>query len=217
MSTTGGCSLRGAFNRDKWGKWLTDPDCDSTFARRWGYTLTLLAASLLCACGKNRIEWKEEVKLQSGEVVQLKRTAKSKDFGEVGGPGGWENEGMTVEIIRPISVDNPTMWSARFVPLVFDRDATNGEWFMVATFNSCTSWYELGRPKLPYTEFRFKAGQWVQQPLSPQFIGRDGNMLTDIHSRGEPDHTVASKEAIAKTSIAAPEYKRVVERWTTGC
>ena len=72
----------------------------------------LFCALFLSACGKSQIEWKEEVKLQSGEVIVVKRTAKSKDFGEIGGPGGWENEGMTVQIIQPVKSDNPPIWDA---------------------------------------------------------------------------------------------------------
>lgn len=88
---------------------------------------------------------------------------------------------------------------------------------MVATFYSCTSWYDLGRPKLPYTEFRFKNGQWIQQPLSEKFIGREGNMLTEIRSSGEPNHTVASKQAVIKNSSSAQYYREIVANWRTAC
>lgn len=182
-----------------------------------GATAALFCALLLSGCGRSQIEWKEEVKLQSGEVIVVKRTAKSRDFGEIGGPGGWENEGMTVQIIQPLKPDNPPVWNAKFVPLVFDRDPGTNEWFMVATFVSCTSWYELGRPKLPYTEFRLKDGQWRQLALSPHLIGREGNMLTTIRSTGEPDHTLSSKAYINNNPAISPEYKRVVDNWTSGC
>lgn len=177
----------------------------------------LTCAVLVSACSRGQLEWKEEVKLQSGDVITVKRTAKTKPFGEVGGSGGWENEGMTVQVLEPVKPDNPPIWDAKYVPLIFDRDPATQEWFMVATFYSCTSWYDLGRPKLPYTEYRLKAGKWVQQSLSPEFIGRQGNMLTHIRSGGEPDHTISSKAFIDSKSTAAPEYRRVVEKWTTGC
>lgn len=186
----------------------------SNLRQRFGMVSIAFA---LTACGNSQIEWKEEVKLQSGEIVVVKRTAKSKRFGEIGGPGGWENEGMTVQIIQPIKPDNPPLWNAKFVPLVFDRDPNTKEWFMVATFYSCTSWYELGRPKLPYTEFRLTNGQWRQQPLSPDLIGREGNMVTNIRLTGEPDHTVSDKEGINNDPVISSEYKRVVDKWKTGC
>ncbi len=173
-------------------------------------------ALLLVGCGKSQIGWKEEVKLQSGEVILVKRTAKSTPLGGIGDPAGWENEGMTVEIIQPLKPDNPPLWDAKFVPLIFDRDPNTKEWFIVATFVTCESWYQLGRPKLPYTEFRAAFGTWRQQALSPHLIGREGNMLTRIHSTGEPDHTVSSKEGINNIPSTPPEFKRVVEAWSPG-
>jgi hypothetical protein len=174
-------------------------------------------AVLLVGCGKTQIEWKEEVKLQSGEILQTRRTAISRPFGQIGGPGGWDNEGMSLEIIAPAKAGAPARWSTKFVPLIFDRDAETSEWFIVATFTSCTRWYELGRPKLPYTEFRFKNGQWVQQLLSEKFVGREGNMLTDIHSGGEPNHTLDSKQGRMNDPAISPEFKRVITNWQHGC
>lgn len=181
------------------------------------FSAVLLAFGLLAGCGPKKLEWTEEVKLQSGEVLTTRRTALAEPFGQIGGTGGWENEGMTVEIIAPVKPDNPGRWSAKFVPLVFDRDPDTNEWFMVATFYSCSSWYGLGRPELPYTEFRYRSGQWVQQALSQKLIGREGNMLTSIHSGGEPNHTLASKELAFSNVKIAPEYRRILAKWHTGC
>jgi hypothetical protein len=185
--------------------------------RRQMLRFVLICSSLvLGACGQ--IAWKEEVRLQNGDLIVVKRSAKTRAFGEIGGPGGWENEGMTVEVVQPVNPNNPPLWNGKFVPLLFDRDAENSEWFIVATFVSCQSWYDLGRPKLPYTEFRLKKGTWVQQSLSPALIGRKGNMLTHIRSTGEPDHTIASKTAVlANHEGIAPEYKAVVSKWSSGC
>ena len=180
-------------------------------------SLLAVLALLLSGCGPKQIVWREEVKLQSGEVLNTRRTALAEPFGQIGGTGGWENEGMTVEIIAPLKPGYPSAWSAKFVPLVFDRDPDTKEWFMVATFYSCTSWYNLGRPKLPYTEYRFKSGQWVQQALSEKLIGREANMLTSIRSSGEPDHTLASKELELGNVKVAPKYRHVRGEWQTNC
>jgi hypothetical protein len=178
---------------------------------------SIIAGIVLTGCGQNQIEWSEQVKLQSGEIVVVKRTAKSKPFGEVGGPGGWENDGMTLHILEPQKPDNPPLWDARYVPLLFDREPVSGQWFVVATFYSCTSWYELGKPALPYTEFRFKDGKWTQGPLTPSLIGREGNMLTSIRSKGEPNHTLQSKEDAMSDVRISPTYKRIVSSWRTSC
>lgn len=189
-----------------------------TMASRMFPRLALaLMAGLTQACGENRLEWKEEVKLQSGDVIVVQRTAKTRPFGEVGGSGGWENEGMTMQIIQPAHPDNPPLWDARFVPLLFDREANNGQWFVVATFFSCQSWYELGRPALPYTEFRLTSGLWVQGPLNPSLLGREGNMLTSIKASGERDLTLQSKEDRMNDPRIAPKYKRILAEWKTTC
>jgi len=187
--------------------------------KKWHFVALALLVTLfaLTRCGKSNLSWTEEVQVTGHGTVIVQRTAKTKAFGEIGGPGGWENEGMTVEIIKPDLKDKPPVWNFPFVPLLFDQDPQTKQWFMVATFISCTSWYELGRPKLPYTEYRVKDGHWVQQALSPELIGRVGNMLTSIRSGGEPNHTLASKAAIMARPTIAPEYLRIVDKWSTGC
>ncbi|MFM2450654.1 MAG: hypothetical protein RIS44_3104 [Pseudomonadota bacterium] len=125
---------------------------------------------------------------------------------------------MTVKIIQPIHPDNPPLWDAPFVPIIFDRDPKTKEWVMVATFYSCESWFQLGRPELPYTEFRFKNNAWIQQKsISPQWIGRAANMLTAIRSSGEPDHTLQSKFKIMDKPTIAEEYTGIVGKWKTSC
>lgn len=178
-------------------------------------SLATLAA--VTQCFNSNISWTEEVQVTGHGIVVVQRTAKTKAFGEIGGPGGWENEGMTVEIIKPDLKDKPPVWNFPFVPLLFDQDPQTKQWFMVATFYSCTSWYDLGRPKLPYTEYRVKDGHWVQQALSPELIGRTANMLTSIRSGGEPNHTQSSKAAIMARPTIAPKYLKVVDKWSTGC
>ena len=162
------------------------------FASRAGCRFRFLIAALslatvgACDSGPKLIAWKEEVKLRSGELLVVKRTAKAQPFGEIGGPGGWENKGMTLLIETPQKADNPPLWDFPFVPVVFDRDTESNEWFIVATFYSCESWYALGRPKLPYTEYRLKNGQWTQVQLSPSAIRLKANMATGVRSGGEP-------------------------------
>jgi hypothetical protein len=125
--------------------------------------------------------------------------------------------GMTLEIKTPKRPDNPPMWSNSFIPLVFDRDAKTQQWFMVATFDTCQKWEALGKPKLPYTEYRVQNGQWVQQALSPELIGREGNMLTSINSGGEKDLTIEEKAKRMSDMAIVKKAKRVVNEWRTGC
>lgn len=171
---------------------------------------------LLSGCSKTT-QWNEEVQLQSGEVIQTHRTQTGHKTGGGFTVAGWKNEGMTLEIAAPVKPDNPKTWSQKLVPMVLDRDPANGEWFVVATFDSCTEWYELGRPKSPYIEYRFRNGQWVQQTLTPAFIGREANMLTHLRASGEPVHTLESKRGSMSHPKLPSRYKSILAKWETNC
>lgn len=169
------------------------------------------------------MEWNEQVRLQNGDAIVIARTAEFHENSIAGGGGGSFNKGMTFQISQPTKPDNPGPWSARFVPIIFDRDPQTQEWFVVATFFHCDSWYELGRPRLPYTEYRFRDGRWVQRPLEEKWIGRATNVLpADLSDKGaiaetRPILTVEQKERILTNPAISPEFKRVVSSWSSGC
>lgn len=105
---------------------------------------TLLLCLLLSACDP-RLKWNEQVQLQSGEVIVIKRTAKFSENWIVGGGGGSFNKGMTIEFSKPNKPDNPTIWNALYVPMVLDRDPeTNGWSFSPRSFIATvgTTWVD---------------------------------------------------------------------------
>ena len=152
----------------------------------------------LAACGDPHMEWNEQVKLQSGEVIVVARTAKFSENWIAGGGGGMMfNKGMTLQIVQPAKPDNPTPWGARFVPIVFDRDPATQEWFIVGTFFSLRqlvrTWpaqAALHRVSIP------------QRPMGPavadtgDLIGRGANVLParpvaqsgNCRDQAGPDH-----------------------------
>ena len=186
-------------------------------------TLTTAALSLLvAACGDSTYAWREQVLLQEGQQVLVERTARFRENWVAGGGGGSFNKGMTLRVIHgPMPMPQST-WDERFVPIVLERDLGNGEWVVIATFFHCDSWYELGRPSLPYVEFRHREGGWTRQALNPQWIGHPANVLAVDPSEkqamsGRETLTVERKRTIVETSTMAPEYRRVVDHWSTGC
>jgi len=187
--------------------------------RTLGIMLALGALALAAWYGLNKpLQWTEEVQLASGEVIVVQRTVHAQSLGEIGGPGGWESEGMTLEIISPQLPDKPPVWDFPYVPIVFDRDPQTQEWFVVATFYTCERWHELGKPKLPYAQWRARDGIWQRTELNPELIGRKANVLTAIRSSGEPDHTLKSKEDIMSDGRIASKYKRIYDGWKPlGC
>jgi hypothetical protein len=184
----------------------------------WRKCFALLALVLISSCGAKEFSWKEEVRLQDGEVVTVKRTIRFKKYQPPGGGGGSDTPESTLEVIAPRLPGNPGRWShPPLLPMIFDRDPDNQEWFIVATFYMCTAWYDLGRPKLPYAEFRYRGGQWLRQPLSEKLIGREANLLVPNQADVDRDHTLASKRGLMTDPATSLRHRQVVSSWNTNC
>ena len=198
-------------------------DRDSTYGKRRlraAYRLRLLILLIITgalpACGKVDVKWREEVRLASGEVIFVARRAEGKRLGEIGGSGGWEATRMTLEIDQPKRPANPPVWSDRWVPMLFDFDPDTKEWFLVATFYTCTDWYDLGRPKLPYVQYRTRNGRWEQVPLDTNLFGRPANLLTGVNAGGEP-RLVSIEAKERRDGDADKTFLRIVDVWRTSC
>ena len=123
---------------------------------------------------------------------------------------------MTLEIDAPNRADKPPVWRFPYVPMLFDYDVASNEWFVIATFYSCQPWYDLGRPKLPYIEYKARQGKWVVVPLSQELFGRKANLLTGVHSGGEPP-LVTLEYKNEQDGRAAKDFKIIVDTWHTTC
>lgn len=179
-------------------------------------TLHLGFVLLVAGCGNVDITWREDVLLEDGRMLLVKRTAKGKRLGEIGGPGGWEATEMTLEIEEPSSSANPPRWGERWVPMVFDYDSKTKEWYVVATFYMCEDWYDLGRPKLPYVEYRARGGKWERVPLNSGLFGKKANLLTAVRSGGEK-RRVTIEDKTRRDWNAGRKFKEVSSTWYTSC
>ena len=190
----------------------------------WLMGLAVAAGGLWLVVRDPSMNWREEVQLKSGEVIVIKRTAKFSENWIAGGGGGSFNRGMTIEFDTPDKPDNPTMWSGLYVPVILDRDPDTHEWIIVATFYHCDSWYDIGRPKLPYTAYRYREGKWLQQSMESKWIGRDANVVAiDLSDRryintSNPVFTLSDKNKRSqdRPGISA-KYKSIVANWSSGC
>ena len=190
----------------------------------WFAGVFVVVAALWLVFSDPSMNWHEEVQLQSGDVIVIKRTARFSENWIAGGGGGSFNRGMTIEFDSPDKSYNPTIWSGLYVPMILDRDPDTNEWTIIATFYHCDGWYDIGRPALPYTAYRYREGKWLQQSMEPKWIGRKANVLvTDLASRNaidssKPILTVSRKEKeVTDRPSAAPKYKSILDKWTTGC
>lgn len=203
---------------------IYSPNNDSAISgkRHFRYFIVVLIVILLSGCGGETLRWKEPVSLQSEETIVVSRTARFKANWIAGGGGGSINEGMTLEIVQPTGSENPGKWSDHFVPVLLDKDSETGEWFIVATFFHCDEWYQLGRPALPYTEYRFKDGRWMRQPLSEKWIGRETNVIPADLSvaqliRQNGDIKMSEKNIFLSRPGIVEKFVRIVGSWKTNC
>jgi hypothetical protein len=102
--------------------------------------------------------------------------------------------------------------------MLVDRDASTGDWVLVATFYTCETWYQLGRPKLPYAQFRLRSTGWRREALSDALIGRDANVYTDVPlDFGGHLLTLDEKRNLNSRMGIAPDFLKIVDRWITTC
>lgn len=187
--------------------------------RSWiGIGLAMLSLTVFSGCTAKVFTWNEEVQLDSGQIIVVRRSISFKEYQPIGGVGGSDILDSTL-VIESLAIPGaPDKWSdPPLIPMIFDRDKQSNEWFIVATFNMCTAWYDLGRPKLPYVEFRYRHGQWVRQSLSDQLIGRRANLLVPNQADVTRNHTLDSKFTIMNDPTTSSIYKRVEAHWSTNC
>jgi hypothetical protein len=160
------------------------------------------------------IDFREEVRLSSGEVLTVFREVKTSPLGEIGGLGGWEPRYMSLEIVTEGLANKPGKWESTdgWVPLLLDRDPANSEWVLLATFYLCDAWKKIGRPRHPYAEFRFRAGTWQRIDLTDQWFGKSSNVFTSVSCDGEPNLlTLVEKSERHSNNRPGRKYRSIID------
>lgn len=186
-------------------------------SRKIGKWMAIVLVGMLTACGEVNLKWSEEVQLNDGQVIVIKRTAKGEKQGEIGGPGGWKEKEMSITLEKGGEGMQFPIWQTAYVPILLDYQAAEKTWSVVATFYYCGGWYNLGRPKLPYVQYQSKdGGPWTVVPLEERFIGRKTNLLTGPRSGGEPPF-LSLEDKKGRGSRASARFRRLIQSWHTTC
>lgn len=171
------------------------------------------------------ISWKEQVKLQDGRVILIRRTLHARfTRDELSDRGGYETIGQDIEVLDAAGLDVPPKWSDKWKPMILDKDP-DGTWFMVVTLSKCfPDWQAV----LPYRKYRAVNGKWEQveyvkierakQPLTEEnfdlsLIGREANMTWLVRYAGMPETLYLRDKPFHPQDDGTPSYKR---RITTG-
>lgn len=115
-------------------------------------------------------KWTEDVLLDDGKVVQIKRKVKLSANG---------SEELDASLSFTGELEELPTWRAPLMAIVLYRDKGKNEWVLVATANFCSTWEKYGKPQPPYWEYRLMPTGWRLVPLSEISLGRHANLLHD--------------------------------------
>jgi hypothetical protein len=187
--------------------------------RQWFRVLCVAGAAVwLCACGffgPTERRWTEDVVLDDGSTIVVKRTVKFNETDALGG-GAHNTIEQEATIAFTGNLAGLPNWSAALVAMVLYRDATRGgQWVIVATTTTCDIWSARGEPRPPYWEFRLGPEGWQEVPLSPTSIDRPTNLYKGYNSL-ETSH-VTEDDRKLYDRYASPEYLTVQAKAKWNC
>jgi hypothetical protein len=174
--------------------------------------LLLFAAMHGCSSGPPEPEtrtWTEDVLLEDGSTLLVKRTATFEVF------RSWSGDASNaVEIEATLAFTGklaqlPT-WRQPLMALVLYHDHGPDDWVVVASSLDCEVWWARGKPKPPYWEFRLRADGWHETPLSPASMGRPANLFHRYQGERKFDHiTPAVRARLERPETMVRSYREV--------
>lgn len=156
----------------------------------------LLATVVLVSdCGRVRRSWTEDVRLDDGSVVKIKRRVTFEESNSLSGDSYSATEIKSVIKFTGDLRKLPS-WNVPLMPIVIYQDKNTNEWTIVAKTSVCDVWRRRGRPLPPYWEFRLKDNTWKEVKLSEASIGRRSNLFKNYRGKIYVSHvTIDLREA----------------------
>ena len=178
-------------------------------------TAMLLSAALLSGCGESvpaETSWREEVQLEDGTKIWVRRTVVGEAYTELGGISAYEVSNRTVEVINAPGLGKPPVWSAKWRTLVLDRDK-DGVWYIVVSPVDREGWANL-HTKLLYAQFKAIDGQWRQVEIDPKLDARTANLEPRFRAEKMPEAVSLDDKPLSKLRGheswgAAPQYEYI--------
>ena len=174
-------------------------------------TLAAVYVALLLGCSGSSIvtrEWTEDVLLDDGKTIQVKRTVRFKES------NSWSGDSYNaVEHDATIAFTGELaqlpMWQEPLMAMVLYQDSQTSEWVVVARTTSCQLWAERGKPKPPYWEYRLKESAWHQTPLSASSLGRPANLLHRYQAKLPSGHITLTERRRLESDAMNRAYREI--------
>ena len=178
-------------------------------------TAMLLSAALLSGCGESvpaETSWREEVQLEDGTKIWVRRTVVGEAYTELGGYGEYQVSKEVLEVINAPGLGKPPVWSAKWSLLVLDRDK-DGVWYIVVSPVDREGWANL-HTKLLDAQFKAIDGQWRQVEIDPTLHARDANLEPRFRAGKMPEAISLDDKPLSKLRGheswgAAPQYEYI--------
>ena len=184
-------------------------------------TALLLSTALLSCCGENsgtsyvirvmnlffpktpdiakETTWKEEVQLQDGTRIWVRRTVVGKAHQDMmNGPGRGEYRvsAYRLEVIDSAGLPPPPVWESKWFHIIIDRDK-EGTWYVVVTPVNTKGWYDIS-PKYRYAQFKSKNGRWYQVDIDKNLDARNSNLSPYIRIGKMPESVSLYDKPLSK-------------------
>ena len=184
-------------------------------------TALLLSTALLSGCGENsgtsyvirvmnlffpktpdiakETTWKEEVQLQDGTRIWVRRTVVGKAHQDMmNGPGRGEYRvsAYRLEVIDSAGLPPPPVWESKWFHIIIDRDK-EGTWYVVVTPVNTKGWYDIS-PKYRYAQFKSKDGRWYQVDIDKNLDARNSNLSPYIRIGKMPESVSLYDKPLSK-------------------
>ena len=184
-------------------------------------TALLLSTALLSGCGENsgtsyvirvmnlffpktpdiakETTWKEEVQLQDGTRIWVRRTVVGKAHQDMmNGPGRGEYRvsAYRLEVIDSAGLPPPPVWESKWFHIIIDRDK-EGTWYVVVTPVNTKGWYDIS-PKYRYAQFKSKNGRWYQVDIDKNLDARNSNLSPYIRIGKMPESVSLYDKPLSK-------------------
>jgi hypothetical protein len=162
-----------------------------------------------CAPGTTTASWSEEVRLDDGSTLEVRRRATYSVENSWAGDAPSAIE-KTSTLKFPGSQVPCREWRQSLTPLLLYIDKATGDCVIVATTTSGARYDLHGTPPSIYWEFRSRGGKWQEVPLSESSIGRKTNLYFSFHRDDMPKRVTADVTGRARDAAWIPKLYKTI-------